>query len=120
MISPCINILRQLVSQFHDSLGSHQGSKHAEVDLSDDIRDLMESLSSNNVYEYHSTGRFIEDSNGKLGIVRDVYTTGLEQLPTSIASYNEQFRSIQARHALQPLTSVRSHTTIRNTNSFCI
>ena len=82
----------------------------------------MESLSSHNVYKYQSSGRFIEDSNGKVGVVRDVYTAGLEQLLTSITSYNEQFRSIQADRSLSSFAFFLSTTStlLENNYSTCL
>ena len=50
MISPCIDILRQLATQIHSDLGLRQGRKHSPLDLTRDIQELMRSLRENGIY----------------------------------------------------------------------
>ena len=50
MISPCIDILRQLATQIHSDLGLRQGRKHSPLDLTRDIQELMRSLQKHSVY----------------------------------------------------------------------
>ncbi|KAI0344970.1 hypothetical protein BDW22DRAFT_1370596 [Trametopsis cervina] len=102
MVAPCINILRELVSQFHGALGAHQGSKHAAPDLSNDIHELMRSLELHQVYT-RQPNRTIEDSAGKSGEVRDILTEGFHLLSSSINDYNLLFKRLRARRALSPL-----------------
>ncbi|KAJ7328981.1 hypothetical protein DFH08DRAFT_815726 [Mycena albidolilacea] len=50
MVSPCINILRQLATRINGELGACQGSRHTTPDLEDDIDTLMASLDEHDVY----------------------------------------------------------------------
>ena len=113
-ISPCITILRELVTNFHSALGSHQGSKHSSPDLSDDIEALMDSLESHGVYAHHN-GRIIEDMKGNTSIVRDTLTTGLHQLSSPLKDYNELFKTLQARRRLRPLITEKWHALVFKT-----
>ncbi|KAI0772179.1 hypothetical protein BC629DRAFT_1529829 [Irpex lacteus] len=103
-ISPCINTLRQLVSQFHNTLGSHQGSKHTTPDLTEDISDLMKSLSTHEVYT-RQVSRTNKDSTGKANVVRDIMTNGLEDLLPSLREYNSLFNRLRDRRLMTPLIS---------------
>ncbi|KAI0718505.1 hypothetical protein C8Q72DRAFT_798736 [Fomitopsis betulina] len=44
MVSPCVNVLRRLVSGMNDAIGSKQGTKHAAPDIARDLRELRHSL----------------------------------------------------------------------------
>ncbi|OCH84146.1 hypothetical protein OBBRIDRAFT_808450 [Obba rivulosa] len=51
MISPCIDILRQLATQINGTLGSKQGSKHHAPELEKDILELYRSMREHNIYQ---------------------------------------------------------------------
>ena len=51
MVSPCVNVLRRLVSGMNDAIGSKQGTKHAAPDIARDLRELRHSLAEAQVYE---------------------------------------------------------------------
>ncbi|OCH88890.1 hypothetical protein OBBRIDRAFT_805101 [Obba rivulosa] len=59
MISPCINILRQLVTQINGTLGSKQGSRHHTPELEKDILKLRRSMREHNIYQVER-GRTID------------------------------------------------------------
>ena len=67
-MAPCVDVLRQLSKNFNDNLGADQGTRHAPVNLTDDIQSLMESLEENNVYRLQN-GRELDENDGP---VKDV------------------------------------------------
>ncbi|KAJ8519429.1 hypothetical protein ONZ45_g3620 [Pleurotus djamor] len=107
MISPCVSLLRKLVSSIKSSLGSWQGIRHKSPDLSVDIRTLMSSLSTHNVYNFQK-GRILDDDDGP---VKDVITAGLQQLTNGTSSplkeYNNTFTRLQQR---RQMTSVAAQS----------
>ncbi|KAI0704499.1 hypothetical protein C8T65DRAFT_741054 [Cerioporus squamosus] len=98
-IAPCINTLRQLASQMHAELGSHQGSKHAAPDLSKDIATLMASLREHTVYVQERARKF----NDQVAPVPNVYTAGIHNLAGALSDYNDLFAKMKARRAKVPL-----------------
>lgn len=84
-IRACIVVLRELVTKFNGTLGSHQGSKPTTPDLTEDIESIMGSLESHQVYSLRP-GRIIEleDSKGNLGPVRDILSVGHSQIVSSL------------------------------------
>ena len=99
MISPCVDILRQLTTQINHDLGSRQGSKHASPDLSRDINELMKSLREHRVYTVER-GRVIE---GEKALVPNLVSSGLRALPKPLREYNSTFLKLQARRRMTPL-----------------
>ncbi|KAJ7584479.1 hypothetical protein C8J56DRAFT_789516 [Mycena floridula] len=97
MISPCVNVLRQLSNTMRDLLGSYQGSTHAPADLRDDIKLLMTSLQDHGVYKVQP-GRVLDDDDAP---VKDVISVGLQALTDSSSNpldeYNTAFRRLQIR-----------------------
>lgn len=113
MISPCINILRQLAREVHNELGSRQGVKHTSPDLQRDIARLMQSLSDHEVYEIKE-GRTIDDdsenaeetasiSASGTGVVPNCVSEGYAQLAAPLQEYNAAFRRLQAHVRARPL-----------------
>ncbi|KAJ7571781.1 hypothetical protein C8J56DRAFT_999383 [Mycena floridula] len=94
MVSPCINILRQLSTTMNGLLGSYQGTKHKTPDLRHDIEVLMTSLEEHDVYK--------DDPP-----VKDVLAVGLQALTDSsgnpLDEYNKAFKRLQARRVLKPI-----------------
>ncbi|TFY82048.1 hypothetical protein EWM64_g1965 [Hericium alpestre] len=50
MISPCIQLLRDLATGVNSTLGAKQGNRHACLDLTEDVQELMGSLQHHKVY----------------------------------------------------------------------
>lgn len=117
-ISPCIVVLRELVTKFNGTLGSHQGSKHAPPDLSKDLASLIDSLDSYQVYTLHP-GRIIENSKGHLGPARDILSLGHSQLVTPLKDYNAHFRTLQERRASRPLVDRSPSASPNHSSSEC-
>ncbi|KAH9907659.1 uncharacterized protein B0H18DRAFT_898221, partial [Fomitopsis serialis] len=108
MISPCINVLRHLVTNMNDALGSRQGTKHAAPNIARDIEALRHSLAEARVYEIQP-GRVIE---GDKGSIPNVVSAGLLQLAGPLAEYNKSFRLLKdRRRRTEPLISVKAPTT---------
>ena len=99
MISPCVNILRALANQINATLGSKQGTKHHNPDITVDITELMKSMRRYHVYE-KTVGRTIDSSNP---IVPDLLTVGLHELFKPLQEYNNLFHQLQQRRERTPL-----------------
>ncbi|KAJ7654569.1 hypothetical protein DFH06DRAFT_1133343 [Mycena polygramma] len=104
LISPCVDILRQLATKINVDLGARQGSKHATPDLEDDIDTLMDSLAEHDVY-VETEGRVLDDDEKP---APDVYSVGAAalthgSLTTPLADFNAAFEVLRAR---RDLTSV--------------
>ncbi|TFY52109.1 hypothetical protein EVJ58_g10195 [Rhodofomes roseus] len=93
MISPCITVLRQLVTSMNDALGSKQGTKHAPPDLTRDIQEIRRSLAEGHVYEIQP-GRIIDSEKG---IVPNVVAAGLSQLAGPLDEYNKTMMRLKKR-----------------------
>ncbi|KAJ7572232.1 hypothetical protein C8J56DRAFT_808383 [Mycena floridula] len=103
MVSPCINILRQLSTTMNGLLGSYQGTKHKTPDLRHDIEVLMTSLEEHDVYKVKK-GRVLDEDDPP---VKDVLAVGLQALTDSsgnpLDEYNKAFKRLQARRVLKPI-----------------
>ncbi|KAJ6456523.1 hypothetical protein C8R45DRAFT_1056470 [Mycena sanguinolenta] len=98
MISPCVNILRNLATRIHTDLGSRQGTKHTIPNLEEDITALVDSL------EEHDQP------------VPDILSVGMAALThgtstTPLAEFNQQF-DILHEAALLPLLNSSPATSI--------
>ncbi|KAJ6564025.1 hypothetical protein B0H19DRAFT_1067626 [Mycena capillaripes] len=92
LVSPCVDILRQLATRMNVELGTQQGSKHATPDLAEDIAALMASLDEHDVY-IEKEGRVLDDNEKP---VPDVISVGMAALThgtstTPLAEFNQQF-----------------------------
>ncbi|KAJ7901536.1 hypothetical protein B0H13DRAFT_2234103 [Mycena leptocephala] len=76
LISPCVDILRQLATKINVDLGARQGSKHATPDLEEDIDALMDSLTEHEVY-VEKEGRVLDDDEKP---APDVLSVGMAAL----------------------------------------
>ncbi|KZV63277.1 hypothetical protein PENSPDRAFT_590184 [Peniophora sp. CONT] len=105
-IGPCVEILRQLASQVNATLGSKQGNKHAEADLTDDIDELMGNLAHNKVYQIQLGRVFAADDAPR---VPDVMTKGYDALTWGASSplsvFNAKFEALKKRRRIRPLVS---------------
>ncbi|EMD42077.1 hypothetical protein CERSUDRAFT_28738, partial [Gelatoporia subvermispora B] len=99
MISPCIEVLRQLASQMNKTLGAKQGNKHKAPDLHQDIEELKRSLSEHEVYQV-IRGRTLDVDKA---VVPNVISVGLSHLGSALREFNAVFTNIQARLRLTPL-----------------
>ncbi|KAF9556932.1 hypothetical protein CPC08DRAFT_776651 [Agrocybe pediades] len=103
LISPCVDMLRQLARNFHQMLGADQGTRHAPPQLSKDIESLMNSLSEHKVYEMQK-GRTLDDDDPP---VKDIISVGFHSLTSGTKSplneYNEAFVKLQRRRRMNPV-----------------
>ncbi|KAJ7016173.1 hypothetical protein C8F04DRAFT_1282418 [Mycena alexandri] len=107
MVSPCIDILRQLATRINGELGARQGSKHATPDLEDDINVLMASLDEHEVY-VEKEGRVLDDDESP---APDVVSVGMAALThgtstTPLADFNQQFDILRERRRLTPVADL--------------
>ncbi|KAJ7753253.1 hypothetical protein B0H16DRAFT_1723284 [Mycena metata] len=107
MVSPCIDILRQLATRINGELGARQGSKHATPDLEDDINVLMVSLDEHEVY-VEKEGRVLDDDESP---APDVVSVGMAALThgtstTPLADFNQQFDVLRERRRLTPVADL--------------
>ncbi|KAF9024004.1 hypothetical protein BDP27DRAFT_1547499 [Rhodocollybia butyracea] len=102
MITPCINVLRQLAKTINEILGYDQGLRHAAIDTSKDIASLMVCLNDRNVYQLTQGRKLDEDQS-----VADVIAIGLEALTSGnhnpLHEYNEAFLQYQRRRRMCPV-----------------
>ncbi|VDB97816.1 unnamed protein product [Peniophora sp. CBMAI 1063] len=103
-IAPCVRVLRQLSTDINSALGSKQGTRHAEPDLSEDIQELMDSLQHHGVYTVKPGRHFDADDDS---LVADAVARGHAMLttgPTSpLDAFNERFRSLQHQYRVPPV-----------------
>ncbi|VDC03269.1 unnamed protein product [Peniophora sp. CBMAI 1063] len=103
-IAPCVRVLRKLSTDINSALGSKQGTRHAEPDLSDDIQELMDSLQHHSVYTVKPGRHFDADDDS---LVADAVARGHAMLttgPTSpLNAFNERFRSLQHQYRVPPV-----------------
>ncbi|KAJ7268858.1 hypothetical protein B0H12DRAFT_1096990 [Mycena haematopus] len=107
LISPCVDILRQLATKINVDLGARQGSKHATPDLEEDIDALMDSLAEHEVY-VEKAGRVLDDDEKP---VPDVLSVGMAALThgsstTPLADFNKQFHILRERRRLTPVSDL--------------
>ncbi|KZT69353.1 hypothetical protein DAEQUDRAFT_646439, partial [Daedalea quercina L-15889] len=93
MISPCINVLRTVVTSINEALGSKQGTKHATPDLTRDLEELQRTLAATDVYRIHP-GRVID---GEKAVVPNVVSVGLSQLSGPLCEYNRMMSVLKRR-----------------------
>ncbi|KAF8205369.1 hypothetical protein K438DRAFT_1918070 [Mycena galopus ATCC 62051] len=103
LISPCVNILRQLATKINSDIGARQGSRHSSPDLSADIGALMTSLAEHEVYQEKEGCVLNADDKS----VPDVLSVGMAALThtsstTPLAEFNEQFDILRAHCRLAP------------------
>ncbi|KAJ7102520.1 hypothetical protein B0H15DRAFT_768975 [Mycena belliarum] len=104
LVSPCIDILRQLATKINIDLGARQGSKHATPDLEEDIAALMDSLAEHEVY-VEKQGRVLDDDEKS---APDTLSVGMAALThgsstTPLNDFNEQFETLRRRRGLTPI-----------------
>ncbi|KAL1948717.1 hypothetical protein VTO73DRAFT_10523 [Trametes versicolor] len=117
MISPCVDILRQLVTRINMELGGRQGIKHTSPDLERDITQLMDSLADKGVYT-EDPGRHIETDTPKSGAcVPNAVGLGWSQLAGPLADFNVQLQQLQKRCTMTPLVGAPYTTTQPTTPS---
>jgi hypothetical protein len=103
MVSPCVNVLRNLASRMNDDLGARQGKKHSTPDMKKDIDILMSSLAELEVY-VEKEGRTL-DPDGMP--VPDAISVGLADLAhgSALADFNAQFERNREHHRIIPILS---------------
>ncbi|KXN81300.1 hypothetical protein AN958_05211, partial [Leucoagaricus sp. SymC.cos] len=104
LVQEHLNYWIKLVSNFHNTLGSDQGTKHAEPDLSKDIQTLMDTLDEYNVYQLQPGCAL----KGEGQVVPDVIAVGYANLTESshnlLDEYNNSFQELQEMHHCTPVT----------------
>ncbi|KAJ7082950.1 hypothetical protein B0H15DRAFT_803079 [Mycena belliarum] len=112
LISPCVDILRQLATKINTDLGARQGSKHATPDLQEDITVLMSSLAEHEVY-VEKEGRVLDDdekavpdtlSVGMAALTHGSSTTPLDEFNHLVDTLRRR-RGLTAVHDLLGLTN---------------
>ncbi|KIM79999.1 hypothetical protein PILCRDRAFT_9888 [Piloderma croceum F 1598] len=107
MVSPCVDVLRNLAGRMNDDLGSRQGKKHSSPDMKKDINILMASLAKLEVY-VEKEGRTLDPDEMP---VPDVISVGLADLVhgSALADFNTQFHRNRERRRLVPISSLLNH-----------
>lgn len=108
-IPPCIDILRQLATQMHHTVGSHQGILHRAPDLKRDIVTLINSLEAHEVHTI-KPGRKVDEDDEPAA---DAITEGVEALiaggdGSHLAAFNTAFKVLQQRMAVPVVTGLPS------------
>ena len=111
MVSPCVEVLRELDRTFNSDLGADQGTRHTPPDLTNDIQALISSLEEHRVYTI-IPGRVLR---GEDGPVKDVVAIGLQNLTEGaknpLSEYNMAFRRLQMRRRMTPTTDLSTEST---------
>jgi|SRR5882762_105363 len=104
MVSPCVDVLRNLANRINEDLGTRQGKKHSSPDTKKDIEILMASLSKHEVY-IEKEGRTLDPDEMP---VPDAISVGLADLTHSsaLADYNAQFERNRERRRLIPISTL--------------
>jgi hypothetical protein len=107
MVSPCVDVLRNLSNRINTDLGARQGTKHASPDMKKDIDILMASLSKLEVY-VEKEGRVLDPDEMP---VPDAISVGLADLAHSsaLADYNSQFECNRECRHLVPISTLLQH-----------
>jgi hypothetical protein len=113
MVSPCVDVLRQLAARMHSELGSDQGAKHTIPNLEKDMETLMDSLTKHKVYQV-KVGRVLDPQDSP---VPDVLSTGLAALShgsstNPLAEFNAQFDRLRERRKLLPISVLLNNTLV--------
>ena len=118
MVSPCVEVLRQLDRTFNSVLGADQGTRHAPPDLTNDIQALISSLEEHSVYKI-IPGRVLTGENEP---VKDVVAVGLQNLTEGaknpLSEYNTAFRRLQIRRRMTPVTDLPTQQSSADTPRF--
>ena len=114
MVSPCVNVLRNLANRINTDLGARQGKKHASPDMKKDIDILMASLSKLEVY-VEKEGCTLDPDEMP---VPDAISVGLAELAhgAALADYNSQFKRNHERRRLVPISTLPQHLDNPNTS----
>lgn len=104
MVSPCIDILRELANQMHSTLGSYQGITHHTPDLRRDLNVLMDSLVKEKVYAFRPGRKLDKDDLPAV----DTITKGTNALihggaTSPLAQYNAAFVALRKRMTVRVL-----------------
>ncbi|TRM55679.1 hypothetical protein BD626DRAFT_587913 [Schizophyllum amplum] len=110
MVSPTVNVLRQLANHVNSELGAKQGKKHAAPDIGRDIARLMDSLEQYEVY-VEKPGRVLDYEEKP---APDVIAVGMAALTCGNSSnplmdFNAAFEVTRQRHTLMPLAMLNTH-----------
>ncbi|KAJ7853010.1 hypothetical protein B0H14DRAFT_2354547, partial [Mycena olivaceomarginata] len=107
LVSPCVDILRQLATRMNVELGTRQGSKHATTDLANDIAALMASLNDHEVY-VEKEGRVLDETRSPSRMSSSVGMAALTHGAsiTPLAEFNQQFDILSERRRLTPVAEL--------------
>ncbi|TFY76426.1 hypothetical protein EWM64_g7587 [Hericium alpestre] len=102
-IAPCIQILRDLANEVNSTLGANQGNRHASLDLTDDIDELMGSLRHHSVYNMTLGRVFASDDKPAADVVAEGFTSLSWGSSSPLVQFNETFLRLQKRRRIRPL-----------------
>jgi hypothetical protein len=107
MVSPCVDVLRNLANRINGDLGARQGKKHSSPNMQKDIDILMASLSKLEVY-VEKEGRTLDPDEMP---VPDAVSIGLADLAhgSALADFNAQFERNRDRRRLIPISALLGH-----------
>ena len=113
MVSPCVEVLRQLDRTFNSVLGADQGTRHAPPNLTNDIQALISSLEEHRVYKI-IPGRILTGESE----VKDIVAIGLHNLTEGtknpLSEYNTAFRRLQMQRRMTPVTDMPTSATLQS------
>ncbi|KAF4610292.1 hypothetical protein D9613_010674 [Agrocybe pediades] len=112
LISPCVDVLRELARNFHGMLGADQGTRHAEPQLAKDIESLMKYISEHDVYKIRK-GRTLDDDEPP---AKDVITAGFHSLTMGaknpLSEYNDAFARLQRRRRMKSVAEMKKNLNV--------
>ncbi|CCL99480.1 uncharacterized protein FIBRA_01498 [Fibroporia radiculosa] len=99
MVTPCIDILHQLMTRVNEELGTHQGLKHTIPNLDHDIRELMRSLHEHNVYVIEP-GWTIDSEKP---MVPNIVNVGINLMGGPLNKFNSLMSQLRTRARSAPI-----------------
>ncbi|KIJ59407.1 hypothetical protein HYDPIDRAFT_162408 [Hydnomerulius pinastri MD-312] len=102
-IAPCVEILRNLAADINATLGAKQGNRHATPDLTEDIDELMGSLTHNKVYEIEHGRIFDEGDSPAVDCIATGFTSLTWGISSPLREFNATFWTLQQRRRIRPL-----------------
>ncbi|TFY80542.1 hypothetical protein EWM64_g3470 [Hericium alpestre] len=103
MISPCIQLLQDLATEVNSTLGTKQGNRHACLDLTEDIEELMGSLQHHKVYHEVLGCVFAPDDKPAANVVAEGFNALTWGSNSPLHQFNTTFRNLQSQRQIRPL-----------------
>lgn len=103
LVGPLCELLQDLNRELGNTLGTHNGNRHAAPDLSVDIQVLMESLEKHEVYEVKQGRKLAEDDKPVVDCIAAGRSALVWGTATPIHDFNANLDKLCRRLRVKPL-----------------